>query len=184
MKVLNIHDYHESNDNAAYKALQECGFEIINPKFDYDGMDPRPLFDLVVAHFQRNFCDIVVGTGIGAFLAICISAKELVPCILINPIVVPGMVLLEAGYNRCAGVTHMCDLEGKYLRELNLCGTSTVIDANYEYMSPQLFKYTRELLHNTRYYEVNNITEAQVIELFKQNKQKWFYDTYQIDLAI
>ena len=183
MKILNIHDYHEDKNNTAYRALQACEFEIINQQYDYDGMDPFPLFDLICAHFLRNFCDIVVGTGIGAFFAICISAKYQVPCVLINPTVVPGMYLLDAGYNRFVGVPHLCDLECKYLREFNLCGTSTIIDDQWEYMNKSLLNYTKELLDNPRYYELSNSTEPQIIELFKQHKKEWFDDTYATDLA-
>ena len=183
MKVLNIHDYHESNDNIAYKALQECGFEIINPKFDYDGMDPRPLFDLVVAHFQRNFCDIVVGTGIGAFLAMLLSAKELVPCVLVNPIVVPGLYLDELGYNRCVGISGLRDLEFMYMQKLNLCGVSTIVDVNNRLMDARMLNYTKILLHNPRYYEISNSTAPFIIDMFKTHVKEWFYDTYERDLA-
>ena len=111
MKVLNVNDYNEDHNNMAFKALQACGFEIINPQFDYNDREMSQVFDLVNAGFNKNFCDVIVGTGMGAFFAMCMSARKQVPCVLVNPFLVPGMVLLKMGYKRVCGALclNSCD---------------------------------------------------------------------------
>lgn len=183
MKVLNIHDYHEDKNNIAYKALQACEFDIINPQFDYDETDVFPLFDLICAEFNKNFCDVIVGTGIGAFFAMLLSAKEAVPCVLVNPAVVPGMLLLKHGYNRYVGVRRLQRLEYRYMHNFNLCGTSTIIDKQTFQMSESMLQYTKELLHNPRYYGIDPTSDLTMVDLFKNHKKEWFYDTCEIDLT-
>ena len=183
MKVLNIHDYKEDKNNVTYTALKACGFEIISYQYDYDSLDPSPLFDLMNAHFNANFCDVVVGTGIGAFFAMLISAKQLFPCVLVNPIIVPGMYLSELGYNRYVGILGLRDLEFRYMQNLNPCGVSTIMNIHNELMDARMLNYTKEVLHNPRYYEITDSTAPTLIELFLTHKEELFNDPCKIDLA-
>lgn len=184
MRVLNIHDYKEDKNNAAYKALKACDFEIISYQYDYDSLDPSPLFDLMNAHFNANFCDVVVGTGIGAFFAMLISAKQLFPCVLVNPIIVPGLCLPELGYHRYVGISGLRDLEFRYMPNFNINGVSTIVDVTDELMDVRMLNYTKEVLHNSRYYEITDSSEIPLCAMFKEHKQAWFDDVCKLDLCI
>lgn len=182
MKILNIHDYGENKDNTAYKALQACEYDIINLQYDYN-ICLSHLFDLMVARFQRNFCDVVVGTGFGAFFAMLIHTKEQVPCVLINPISVPGLVLADIGCSKPYIFRELHNLECKYLYDFDERGVATIINSAHPYIDKRLLNYTKELLYNQQYYEVTDVSEQSITDMFKQHKTAWFEEACLIDFA-
>ena len=185
MTFLNIHDYKEFNENIAYQALVHCNADVISPVFDYDGMTPRPLFDKICAEFNKNFCDVVVGTGIGGYFALIISAKYHVPTILIDPVIVPGLVLPAMGYTAQHRLWEMRTLEGTYLQDIDTRATSTIMNTKNTLIDDKLREYTKVFLNNKRYYEIAcddcTSTATAVINIFEQNKKEWYHDSYTTD---
>lgn len=187
MKFLNVHDYKESCKNIAYTALTHCGADVVCPQFDYENMTPRPLFDKICAEFNKNFCDVVVGTGIGGYFALIISAKYLVPTILIDPIIVPGLVLPQMGYTETHRLWEMHTIEGTYLQDIDRRATSTIINTKNRLIDNNLRSYTKVFLRNKRYHEIacdtDTSTATAVINIFDQYKKEWLDDYSKTDLA-
>lgn len=184
MKILNINDYKEDHNNMTFRALQACGFEIVNPQFDYNAGQMYQVFDLIISEFNKNFCDMLVGTGLGAFMAMCLSARKQVPCVLINPILAPGMLLPEMGYTKRDGVFYLSELECRYLPQVNTVGVCTVIDTQYKYLTLPMIKYVKTLIGGSRYCEVSGCTDEMLTNIFKQHKFEWFEDIFKYDMAL
>lgn len=187
MKFLNIHDYKEPNKNIAYQALIHCNADVLCPQFDYEGMTPSSLFDKICAEFNKNFCDVVVGTGIGGYFALIISAKYLVPTILIDPVIVPGLVLPQMGYTQRHRLWEMRTLERTYLQCIDTRATSTIINTKNTLIDDNLREYTKVFLYNKRYqeisYDTDTSTATAVINIFDQYKEEWWNDYIKTDLA-
>lgn len=181
MKVLNIHGYHGSTTNAATRALMSSAIDtVVGVQIDYDNMDPQVILDTLCAKFNENQCDAVVGTSLGGFYAMLISAKYAVPVVLINPATAPGILLPSLGYNRCSGVRGMKTLEYTYLKDLDLRLVSTIIGTEDEVIPELLRNYTKALLHNSRYYEIeggkHSGASLPLNQLFREHRKEWFDD--------
>ena len=127
---------------------------------------------------------MIAGTGLGAFMAMCLSARKQVPCVLINPILAPGMLLPEMGYTRYDGVPFLSELECRYLPQVNTVGFCTVIDTQYKYLTPPMINYVKRLIGGSRYCELSGCTDEMLTDIFKQNKFEWFEDIFKYDMAL
>ena len=101
MKILNIHGYRGSSDNSAYHALLPLGVEIISPQMDYDKQSPDEILLFLNDLWQQNGCQAVVGTSLGGFYAALLSMKHHAITVLINPCLLPFLLLpqLEESQN-------------------------------------------------------------------------------------
>ena len=101
MKILNIHGYRGSSDNSAYHALLPLGAEIISPQIDYDKQSPDEILLFLNDLWQQNGCQAVVGTSLGGFYAALLSMKHHAKTVLINPCLLPFLLLpqLEESQN-------------------------------------------------------------------------------------
>lgn len=101
MKILNIHGYRGSSDNSAYHALLPLGVEIISPQMDYDKQSPDEILLFLNNLWQQHNCQAIVGTSLGGFYAALLSMKHHAKTVLINPCLLPFLLLpqLEESQN-------------------------------------------------------------------------------------
>ncbi|WP_028510256.1 YqiA/YcfP family alpha/beta fold hydrolase [Ruminococcus sp. NK3A76] len=92
MKILNIHGYHGSTENSAYKALKELGCEIISPPMDYDGKRPGDIAGELKELYDEYRPDVIVGTSLGGFFASVLCAERSCKTILVNPCLMPFLM--------------------------------------------------------------------------------------------
>ncbi len=154
LKVLNIHGYHGDAENSLYHAFKANSIDIGGPAIDYDSIDPLKLFDLLCREFEDGGYTAVCGTSFGGFFAMAVSAKYSVPVLLINPASVPGVILPQLGYSREQGVRELCSIEYTYFKDLDLSLVSTVIGLDDEVIAPEFRAFTKALLKNERFYEI------------------------------
>lgn len=146
MKILNIHGYHGSAENSAYTALQKLNCEIISPQLDYDKENPIKILEFLKETTTKHKPDIVVGTSFGGFFATLLCTEMHFPAILINPSLMPFLILPELNYTR--PVQPLIHLFGK-LSELDSNMVSCIIGAEDEIIINHTF--TKKLLANSRF---------------------------------
>ncbi len=99
MKILNIHGYKGSAKNSACLVLKEMGLDVISPQIDYDVESPQKILDKLKNIFTENKPDYIVGTSLGGFFALLLSAEYNTPVILVNPCLMPFVTLSEISYS-------------------------------------------------------------------------------------
>ena len=101
MKILNIHGYRGSCENSSFAALSALGAEMISPQMDYDKQSPDEILLFLNDLWQQNGCQAVVGTSLGGFYAALLSMKHHAKTVLINPCLLPFLLLpqLEESQN-------------------------------------------------------------------------------------
>lgn len=100
MKILNIHGYKGSAENSACLVLKEMGLDVISPQIDYDAESPQKILDKLKNIFTENKPDYIVGTSLGGFFALLLSAEYNIPVILVNPCLMPFITLPELNHSR------------------------------------------------------------------------------------
>ena len=98
MKILNIHGYGGSAQNAAYQAWQENGCQVISPALDYDALAPDAVHTMLRETVSAEGIDMVCGTSYGGFFAAVLSAELHLPAVLVNPCLLPFLHLPRLGY--------------------------------------------------------------------------------------
>ena len=93
MKILNIHGYRGSCENSSFAALSALGAEIISPQIDYDKQSPDEILLSLNDLWQQNGCQAIVGTSLGGFYAALLSMKHHAKTVLINPCLLPFLLL-------------------------------------------------------------------------------------------
>ena len=101
MKILNIHGYRGSCENSSFAALSALGAEMISPQIDYDKQSPDEILLFLNDLWQQNGCQAIVGTSLGGFYAALLSMKHHAKTVLINPCLLPFLLLpqLEESQN-------------------------------------------------------------------------------------
>ena len=83
MKLLNLHGYQASAENAAFLALKKCGYEVVSPQLDYD-KSPPDLLRRRCGRFKHGrlfcgaaLCDDTVPCGAdqSLYAALCYAAE-------------------------------------------------------------------------------------------------------------
>lgn len=95
MKLLNIHGYGGSSENAAFQALLRCGYEVISPQLDYDAKSPDVIHHELLHLYLAEGCNAVVGTSLGGFFAAQLCAMQQCKTVLVNPCLLPYVTLPE-----------------------------------------------------------------------------------------
>lgn len=179
MKLLNIHGYHGNPENSAYSAARKADIQVVSPTIDYDNEDPTRILNRLSRLFVEEHCEGVIGTSLGGFYAMLLCSAFSVPTVLINPAMVPGLVLPTLGYTRPAGVREMKKLENRFL-DLDLRNITTIIGTEDEIIDKNMRNYTRTLLHNRRFYEVpggkHSGSTLNLDEMFRTHRKEWFDD--------
>lgn len=93
MKILNIHGYRGSCENSSFAALSALGAEMISPQMDYDKQSPDEILLFLNDLWQQNGCQAIVGTSLGGFYAALLSMKHHAKTVLINPCLLPFLLL-------------------------------------------------------------------------------------------
>lgn len=93
MKILNIHGYGGSSENAAFSALMQCGYEVVSPQLDYDVKPPDVIRHELLHLFLAEQCQAVVGTSLGGFFAAQLCAMQMCKTVLVNPCLIPAATL-------------------------------------------------------------------------------------------
>jgi len=98
-RILNIHGYHGSAQNAAFGALTANGFtNITAPQIDYDAASPDAVLDLLRGIVRKEQTALLTGTSYGGFIAAVLAAEMHLPVILVNPCLMPFLHLPRLGY--------------------------------------------------------------------------------------
>lgn len=147
MKILNIHGYHGSAQNAAYNALKETvNADISAPQIDYDKNDPEKVLDELRKIITDTKTDMLVGTSLGGFYAALLSAQSDLPVILINPCMLPFLHLPRLGYKE--DITPFISMFGS-LNLLNSENVSCIIGGKDDVIDTHDF--TEKLFKNSRF---------------------------------
>ena len=93
MKILNIHGYRGSCENSSFAALSALGAEMISPQMDYDKQSPDEILLFLNNLWQKHNCQAIVGTSLGGFYAALLSMKHHAKTVLINPCLLPFLLL-------------------------------------------------------------------------------------------
>ena len=93
MKILNIHGYRGSCENSSFAALSALGAEMISPQIDYDKQSPDEILLFLNNLWQKHNCQAIVGTSLGGFYAALLSIKHHAKTVLINPCLLPFLLL-------------------------------------------------------------------------------------------
>ncbi|MBP3222032.1 MAG: hypothetical protein J6M43_08360 [Neisseriaceae bacterium] len=93
MKILNIHGYRGSCENSSFAALSALGAEMISPQIDYDKQSPDEILLFLNNLWQQHNCQAIVGTSLGGFYAALLSMKHYAKTVLINPCLLPFLLL-------------------------------------------------------------------------------------------
>lgn len=148
--VLNIHGYRGSSQNSLYEALKENGYDVITMNLDYDafGMEKTAVFlDSII---EQEGVDGVAGTSLGGFFAVYCSAKYRLPALLVNPGLLPELILPKLGYGDIALVRE-CTRVRAALGTLEPGLLTTIIGTNDEVISDDSIKnYTQSLVCTRR----------------------------------
>ncbi|HCJ42188.1 MAG TPA: hypothetical protein DHV89_12545 [Ruminococcus sp.] len=98
MKILNLHGYGGSAENAAFAALKACGHEVAAPQNDYDEVSPQEIIKRMKKLAAAESIGLIVGTSLGGFYAAVLSAQTGLPAVLVNPCLMAFYHLPLLGY--------------------------------------------------------------------------------------
>lgn len=149
MKILNIHGYMGSAENSACSVLKKTGYDVISLQIDYDSMSPYSVLDMLIRQISDNNITHIVGTSLGGFFGAVLSAELDVPVILINPCLMPFVVLPRLGFT--GDIVPYIEMFGK-ISNLKNENVSTIIGGQDEIIDSHDF--TEKLLGNQRFRKI------------------------------
>ncbi len=152
MKIFSIHGYKGSAHNAAYGALFDCGYNVHSIQIDYDSESPKTVLEKLHNEYITSGCHCLAGTSLGGFYAAQICALEHCPTLLINPCLLPFLVLPELGYVYNGGIWEFSEIFSGFTG-LDKTLVSTVVGSEDEVVTTHC--YTKAMLENERYYTVD-----------------------------
>ena len=141
MNVLNIHGYKGTPHNAAYGALCSQEVTIVSPEIDYDKESPEDILRKLTDLCASEDIQSIVGTSLGGFFALVISAKKEIPVILVNPCLQPEVILPGLGYE--GDLSPFTDM-AKAFAEIDLYAVSCIIGDHDEVIGSH--EFTKELI--------------------------------------
>ncbi|MDE6781301.1 MAG: hypothetical protein K2J40_07575 [Ruminococcus sp.] len=145
MRILNIHGYKGMPENSACHALENIG-EVISPTVRYDSDEPEKIIEKLRKKFIDNECDIIVGTSLGGFFGVVLSARLDVPVILVNPCLMPFVTLPRLGFT--GNIQSYMRLFPE-IADIDVSGTSTIIGGQDEVID--YHDFTEKLLGNKNF---------------------------------
>lgn len=95
MKILNLHGCQEQRHNSAYEALIANGCAVKSLSMDYDAESPRRIRNRLRKIIKAYHIEVIVGSGLGGFYAAVLSAELYLPVILVDPVLLPFLMLSE-----------------------------------------------------------------------------------------
>lgn len=148
MKILNIHGYHGSAENAACGALRSLWSDVVSPFIDYDAESPAEVLGRLTELVEREKPDVITGTSYGGFFAAVLCARTGIPTVFVNPCLMPYYHLPLLGYE--GDVRVFLPLFGE-LAGLDAAKTAAIVGGSDEVVTTHSF--TRSLLGG-RYFRV------------------------------
>ena len=145
--ILNIHGYHGSPKNSAYRALDALGCEVIAPALDYDNTSPDRIINDLKYILADKRPDITVGTSLGGFYAAVISAQCDHPVMLVNPFLM-SFLTFDGDVRPHKDIKALIGLFG-CLSQIDISNVSCIVGDNDELLGDH--KFTEELLGNARF---------------------------------
>ena len=147
LKILNIHGFRGSAENAAFGALTGLGHDVVSPPFDYDSVTPDKVAEKLRGMIGEEKPQYIVGTSYGGFFAALLSAETGIPAVLVNPCLMPFYHLPLLGYE--GDIAHMMSLFSK-LAEADRGIVKCIIGGSDELIDTHSLE--------TRFYDEENIT--------------------------
>lgn len=155
-KVLNIHGYKGSGKNSLFTALKETGYNVVTVDIDYDALGAEKAMSLIEHIIEREEIVGVAGTSLGGFFALCCSAGYNLPALLVNPGLLPELILPRLGFSRRSGIREFTRVRaclGNYTPGL----LTTILGEADEIISDSDIKeYTKSLVCGKRIITVPN----------------------------
>lgn len=179
MRVLNIHGYKGSSENSAARAWETFDdVVVISLSIDYDALSPTEIFRELKKTVKEDNIDVICGTSLGGFFAALLCERFELPTLLINPALLPEVLLPELGYDRPYGAREFRDLNLKYMRDLDLRYVSTIIGTEDEVITT--LDHTRMVLKNSRFVEVDGGKHSgstlNLEAILRKYRKEWFDD--------
>lgn len=144
--VLNIHGYHGSAQNSLYEALKENGYDVITVNLDYEALGMERTAVFLGSIIEQEGVDGVAGTSLGGFFAVYCSAKYRLPALLVNPGLLPELILPRLGYGDIALVRE-CTRVRAALGTLEPGLLTTIVGIDDEVLTDDSIKiYTQSLV--------------------------------------
>ncbi len=153
MRIFSIHGYNGSAHNSVYNALTDCGYDVYAPQIDYNAKSPREILYWLFGEYAKSECNAVVGTSVGGYFAALFCAVSGCHTLLINPCLMPFVVLPGLGYTNADGILEFSHMFST-LAKLYNNRVSTIIGLDDEIIKEHT--YTKILLGNERYYEIKD----------------------------
>ena len=147
MKILNIHGYHGSPKNSAYRALEALGCKIIAPALDYDSTSPDRIINDLKYILADKHPDIIVGTSLGGFYAAVLSAQCDHPVMLVNPFLM-SFLTFDGDVRPHKDIKALIGLFG-CLSQIDISNVSCIVGDSDELLGDH--KFTEELFGNARF---------------------------------
>ncbi len=151
MKIFSIHGYNGSAHNSAYNALVDCGYDVYAPQIDYNAKSPREILYRLFKEYTKSECNAAVGTSVGGYFAALLCTVSGCHTLLINPCLLPFVVLPKLGYTSPDGILEFSHMFST-LTKLYNNKVSTIVGLDDELITDHDF--TKILLGNSRYYEI------------------------------
>ena len=147
MNILNIHGYAGSPQNAAYAAILANGYKnIISPVIDYDAESPEDILYRLRYIIADKKIGLIIGTSLGGFFALALSAELNLPVILVNPFLMPFLTFPEY-------IKSYVSIFGT-LSQIDSANVSCIVGENDEVISD--YQFTKDLLENSRFRSIPN----------------------------
>ncbi|MEE5992115.1 MAG: YqiA/YcfP family alpha/beta fold hydrolase [Oscillospiraceae bacterium] len=93
MRVLSIHGYGAKAMNTASTALLKNGYQPISPQLNYDEQPPSEILRLLMDTYEQEQCSAVIGSSMGGFFALQVTALKGCKAVLINPCITPFLIM-------------------------------------------------------------------------------------------
>lgn len=149
-RILNIHGYRGSGKNSLYTALTKTGYDVITIDIDYDTLGAEKVMSVIENIIEREEVIGVSGTSLGGFFALCCSAKYQIPALLVNPGLLPELILPRLGYSRICGNREFTRVRA-YLKTYRPGLLTTIIGDDDEVISDSSIKeYTKSIICGRR----------------------------------
>jgi predicted esterase YcpF (UPF0227 family) len=186
MKILNIHGYNGNPLNSAYEAIKSFDIPCVSIPIDYDNLGPNNILEMLKNVLAEEEITHIVGTSLGGFFGLCLSAKLDYPIITINPCLLPMVYLPRLGYlNKNNPKTIDKNPQVWYNKKEELCDYAKLCHLPFEVdkrllstivgLSDEIIDtldYTKGVIESSRYYEIegagHRISPEKLIPIFEK----------------
>jgi uncharacterized protein len=96
--ILNLHGFLSSGSNRKKEMLIELfpDEKIVSPDLPLAPKEAINLCSKILSHAENEGDQFIVGSSLGGFYTYCLAARHQVPCLLINPSMIPFFSLVKS----------------------------------------------------------------------------------------